>query len=534
MSNKKPELKASVRVATHENSIDNLQEAPLVIDSIAINKGDRILVKNGASLDGIEPVSAKRNGIYEVKQVDAFSAKLKRAKDANKPKEVKAGMFTFIQEGDVNADTGWILITDNPIDLEETELTFVQFTNSGEVSNDVQSLINRNADNIALNAFRLENQDAITLEGMVKGSVDNYENEDKVDNTASLNELYNATEDVYQTQDEEVKLLLHLNGTESQVTTVDSSASGHLVQVFGNAKLTTLDKKFGSASLLLDGAGDYLKIPDSTDFDIAASATENWTVDLWVRHDVLTLEEWYFCQFEDNNNRIGLFKLTNNRLAFQVTQGAALVEVLTPIGTMTTTGWHHIAMCKVGSDYGIYLDGTQVGYTNSTNTRTFAADLFIGQKGNNSRYMSGKMDEFRIQKRNNFSAAPNVGLTDTIVVPTSEASGGGTGGGSINMTLISESATALSAPSNARLVIFAEELDTIALNTDLKAYVSRDGGTTYTQITLAVRGTYESGKKILAGSVDISSQPSDTAMVSKIVTDNFKAIKLHGSGLFWD
>ena len=61
-----------------------------------------------------------------------------------------------------------------------------------------------------------------------------------------------------------------------------------------------------------------------------------------------------------------------------------------------------------------------------------------------------------------------------------------------NMTLVSNSYTAQAAPTTARIVLDEmNERGGETLNTDVKAYASRDGGTTYTQITLADQGFLE-------------------------------------------
>lgn len=103
-----------------------------------------------------------------------------------------------------------------------------------------------------------------------------------------------------------------------------------------------------------------------------------------------------------------------------------------------------------------------------------------------------------------------------------------------NMTLISQSTTAEAEPDNSRIVLFEEDVDAITINTDLKAYVSRDGGTTYTQTTLSDEGDYASSKRILTGSVDISGQPAGTSMKWKVTTHNNKNLKLHGVGELWN
>ena len=81
----------------------------------------------------------------------------------------------------------------------------------------------------------------------------------------------------------------------------------------------------------------------------------------------------------------------------------------------------------------------------------------------------------------------------------SSASAGGTGiillktaAATTNMTLESNAQTAAQAdPTEGRLMLYEEDVDAITLDTDLKGYVSRDGGTTYTQTPLAEDTIYE-------------------------------------------
>ncbi|MBF86030.1 MAG: hypothetical protein CL489_16375 [Acidobacteria bacterium] len=106
-----------------------------------------------------------------------------------------------------------------------------------------------------------------------------------------------------------------------------------------------------------------------------------------------------------------------------------------------------------------------------------------------------------------------------------------------DITLISTATTAQAAPSDARIVIFEQDIDSITLNTDLKAFVSRDNGSNYSEVTLTDEGDYASGKQIFAGSVDVSGQPSGTSMRYKIRGYNnsgdAKEFNLHGVCLTW-
>ena len=101
-----------------------------------------------------------------------------------------------------------------------------------------------------------------------------------------------------------------------------------------------------------------------------------------------------------------------------------------------------------------------------------------------------------------------------------------------DMTLISNATTALATPTEAFIVLWEEDVDAVTLNTDLIAYASRDGGTTWTQITLAEEAVLSTGR-ILTGTVDISAQPSGTSMMWKVTTLNAKELKVHGVGLEW-
>ena len=106
-----------------------------------------------------------------------------------------------------------------------------------------------------------------------------------------------------------------------------------------------------------------------------------------------------------------------------------------------------------------------------------------------------------------------------------------------DMTLISNSTTAESTPSKGDIVMtYADYVGTVTVNTDIKAYCSRDNGTTYSQMTLASQGTTGGHTILTAHNVDISSQPSGTTMRYKIETLNqsaTKATRIQAVSLGW-
>jgi hypothetical protein len=200
----------------------------------------------------------------------------------------------------------------------------------------------------------------------------------------------------------------------------DASVSYHRTQFKGTAVLDTDVKKFGTASLLVDGDSDYLQIPDHVNFDIVKSPDDNWTLDLWVKHADHVGTETYIVQWEDANNYWLLQHVHGSGLRFIVVSASATI-ITTGFGGEITdnTTFHHIAVCKKGNEYGLYKDGTQVAYVRDSSTDTLAGDLYIGATGAPGDYFQGSIDDVRLINSNAFSAAPNITNTDTIVIPTS-------------------------------------------------------------------------------------------------------------------
>jgi hypothetical protein len=107
-----------------------------------------------------------------------------------------------------------------------------------------------------------------------------------------------------------------------------------------------------------------------------------------------------------------------------------------------------------------------------------------------------------------------------------------------DITLQSVATTAEAAPTTADMVMLMEDgAGTATINTDVKGYVSRDGGSNWTQGTLVSEGSWGTNKKILTfHNLDISGQPSGTSMKYKITTHNQavgKQTRVHAVSLAW-
>jgi len=148
--------------------------------------------------------------------------------------------------------------------------------------------------------------------------------------------------------------------------------------------------------------------------------------------------------------------------------------------------------------------------------------LVIACDNDLSYYHLGQMDEVQIIKG-------EAKWTSDFIPPTTETSLVTSG-----MTVQSNVFTADTLPAEARLTVFAEAMDSFEINTNLMGYVSRDNGTSWTQVTLEDQGAYmDTGKHIYAATADISAQPSGVAMKYKNVVDTSE-VRLHGTGFSWN
>ena len=166
------DVKDSVKAATTANLSANYNNAggtltnsgtlaALTLDGVTLAANDRVLVKDQSS--------AAENGIYVVTTVGDGSTAwvLTRADDANVSAEMTGGVFTFVEEGTVNADNGFVFTHNGAPTLGTTALTVSQFSGAGQITaGDALSksgnTLNVNDDNITLEV----NSDNLRIKGI--------------------------------------------------------------------------------------------------------------------------------------------------------------------------------------------------------------------------------------------------------------------------------------------------------------------------------------------------------------------------------
>jgi hypothetical protein len=148
--------KASVRAATTEDiTLSSDLENGDVVDGVTLATGDRVLVKNQST--------GSQNGIYVVKASGAPD----RSTDADSGTEVTANFAVFVEEGTVNADSGFTLTNNGAIIIGTTALVFTQFTGLGQVTAGDGLTKTGNTLNVAAGTGISITGDAVTNEGVL-------------------------------------------------------------------------------------------------------------------------------------------------------------------------------------------------------------------------------------------------------------------------------------------------------------------------------------------------------------------------------
>lgn len=196
---------------------------------------------------------------------------------------------------------------------------------------------------------------------------------------------------------EYTKLLIHGDGVDT--STCIREEVGRAVFVAGNTKISTTQSKLGGSSIVFDGTGDHLAITANADYGFG---TGDFTVEFWI----------YWNGFPSSNaaSIIGTYSSssigwviqyrndTTNRLRLGMTGDTNNLDFA---WTPSTGQWYHVAVTRSGSSVRAFVDGTQIG-TTQTNSSSMdgSTELNIGRLNFSGglQYINAYMDEIRITK----------------------------------------------------------------------------------------------------------------------------------------
>jgi len=186
-------------------------------------------------------------------------------------------------------------------------------------------------------------------------------------------------------------LLLHFNGSNGSTTFTDNSPSPKTATPTGNAQISTAQSKFGGASLLLDGSGDYLTLASNAAF---GTGTGNFTIEFWM-YPVSVASGYAF----DNRTGgalqsvLGYFSAAGS---FTFT-GGIITTGITKTG-ITANSWYHVACVRNGSTVYLFFDGVSAGTDSIGGSANSSNPLTIGSKYDGTTGFNGYIDDFRFTK----------------------------------------------------------------------------------------------------------------------------------------
>ena len=174
-------------------------------------------------------------------------------------------------------------------------------------------------------------------------------------------------------------------------TTVNKSAK--TLSRFGDSQLDTAQKKFGTASILLDGTEDNVKVPTDEDFGFG---TTNFCIEAFIRPNSVTGIQHIF-DLRDSAATDTAPKLYLNGTTLHYGVGNASTR---SGGTLAIGTWYHVAVARNGGTTKLFLDGTELGTGADTNDYGTTKPVVIGSdyQASPTEAFNGHVDEVRISK----------------------------------------------------------------------------------------------------------------------------------------
>jgi hypothetical protein len=164
------------------------------------------------------------------------------------------------------------------------------------------------------------------------------------------------------------------------------------VSAIGDAKVSTALSKFGGASAIFDGSGDWLNcntplIPE----------TANWTVEYWYYTTATSVDRGHFGQYTAGvNGRFSIHTFASTDKVQVLISNSTLGNIsITSTTSILNNTWYHIAVTRNGNTVTLYINGTSEGTSTVSNfVVQQSANTIIGAAAFSPHI--GQIDELRI------------------------------------------------------------------------------------------------------------------------------------------
>ncbi len=240
--------------------------------------------------------------------------------------------------------------------------------------------------------YLYSSNDGFAGNGLTRLRIDNQTGTWAVGNTLSYYDTDGttvlATGTIESVDGDYVNLTGKCNGFETITDRVGKTAT-----VNGDAKLSTSQYKFGVSSLALDGTGDYITYPSSTDFEFG---TADFAIETFVYPTTTGTYRTIFDLRSSAGDTGGIIlgiSDVNNLYFFY--NGNYRIG---PVGTVSTNTWSHIALTRTSGTTKAFINGVQVGLDYADTNNYAARNVRIGADPNGNYAFAGFIDDVRISK----------------------------------------------------------------------------------------------------------------------------------------
>ncbi len=175
---------------------------------------------------------------------------------------------------------------------------------------------------------------------------------------------------------------------------------GKTVYAQGNAKLATAQKKFGTASLALDGVNSYASIAPQPDFNFGSA---DFTMECWVYPTAVpTAGQYAFVMGQSKagvgNTSCGLYLGSSGGIIYLYSFGTFGTL---PGAAVAQNAWSHIALTREGNNFKLWINGTQAGSTlvySGAMTSATSTNFTVGGNAGYNLYVTGYIDDVKVSK----------------------------------------------------------------------------------------------------------------------------------------
>ena len=166
----------------------------------------------------------------------------------------------------------------------------------------------------------------------------------------------------------------------------------------GNAAVSATQSKFGGSSIAFDGTGDYLSISSDTDYGFG---TGDFTIEGWFYKTAATTQYLFDTRTTLTENSVVVQSNGSGSLRLFV-NGAF---VLTSSNAHTNNAWNHLAISRASGVTRFFINGvvSTTTYTDTTNYGT-TKPLVVGAQYNGTTAFAGYIDDFRVSNTARYTA----------------------------------------------------------------------------------------------------------------------------------